>query len=514
MNTTRIRKKQGRQKKLIVFLIISLCINIIALIFFSINYSLFSPLSDLSETTIENSPPKYIFLFIGDGLGHSQMMLASQYLTTVEQRERGNNNLAMLNFDVTGIAFTDNASTIIGESAASASAMASGIKTYATHLNYDIEDNKAETIAEKLKKQLNYRVGVISSVNINHATPAAFYSHQFSRYDNYGSIFLELLNSDFDFFSGGSLYGITEAETLSGKSFWELLDEKKYSYVRNKDDVLNLKNNGDKIIVVPSKLDAYGTLPYAIDYKANNDPEVLTLAELTKKSIELLDNSDGFFIMVEGGKIDWCGHANDAATLIHEVLAFDEAVSEAVEFYKKNPDDTLIIVVGDHETGGLSLGYSETYTSTYLQYLQYQKISYSAFSQRVSQFRQNNIPFDDVLSDIEYYFGLSFGYDGTSNFYFNGDDMQKLVAAYEMSLIEPSMRYFTMSDYASYGMYDPLTTVVTNLTNKKSGISWGTFSHTFAAVPVFAMGSGKDLFTGSYHLTEIFFKLKDLMNLD
>ena len=510
MNIGKLNKKQI----FILFLSASLFFNIISAAILILRIASTEKSDDIYNNIYNgNSSPKYIFLFIGDGLGYSQMALASQYKTTVEGKPReSGDNLAMLDFDITGMAFTDNASTIIGESAASASAMASGIKTYGTYLNYDTDGNKAETITEKLKKQLNYRIGIISSVAINHATPAAFYAYQDSRYDNNGAIFLDLLNSNFDFFGGGIIFGIGEAEAISGKNFWELLNENKYLFVRSREDILSLENNGDKIIAVAPKLDIYGTLPYMID-NASKDSDALSLAKLTKKCIELLYNDNGFYIMVEGGKIDWCGHANDSATLIHEVFAFDEAISEAIDFYKKNPADTLIIVIGDHETGGLSLGYSETYTHTYLQYLQKQKISYSEFSRIISQHRQHQTPFDEILSDIEYYFGIPRGYDGSSNFYFNEEEIQRLKAAYEQSMIEPSMRYFTMSDYASYGMYDPLTTVITNITNKKSGIAWGTFSHTFSPVPVFAMGSGADLFSGSYHLSDIFHKLKNLLDL-
>ena len=528
MNTSRAYKTRRHQKRFLIFLIILLILNTTAAVILFALSPFNSNLPNLSDSIdsadspdssdsleSDDSSPKYIFLFIGDGMSHAQITLASQYKTTVERKERGNDNLAMLDFDMTGMAFIDNASTIIGESAASATAMASGVKTYSSYLNYDIDGNRTETIAEKLKKQLNYKIGVISSVNLNHATPAAFYAHQYSRYSSNGDIFLNLLDSGFDFFGGGTIFGIGDAETATGKSFWELLGEKGYRFIPrdNISGFEGLKAGDEKIIAVAPKLDIYGTLPYAIDYIANKAPDILTLADFTKKCIELLHNDTGFFIMVEGGKIDWCGHANDAATLIHEVVAFDEAIGEAVKFYEENPDDTLIIVVGDHETGGLSLGYSETTTSTYLQYLQKQKISYSEFSRIVAQYRENQIAFDDILPDIERYFGITSGYDGTSNFYFSEEDTQQLRVAYEQSLIDPSIRYFTMKEYASYGMYDPLTTVITAITSKKAGITWGSFSHTFVTVPVFAMGNGADLFSGAYHNSEIFHKLKNLLNL-
>ena len=456
-----------------------------------------------------NIPPKYIFLFIGDGMGYAQIKLAEQYKISVKKElpENGN-NLAMLNFDVNGIASTNNASTIIGESAASATAMASGVKTYGSYLNYDVDGNRTETISEKLKKQLDFKIGVISSVNINHATPAAFYAHQNSRYNN-GSIFLELLGSEFDFFGGGSILSVKSAEEQSGKPLSQLLSENGYLIIKDEKDILDLNNPENKIIAVAPKTDAYGTIPYAID----KEPDSFTIADFTGKCIELLYGDKGFFIMVEGGKIDWCGHANDAATMIYEVIDFDDAIKEAVKFYDKYPDETLIIVTGDHETGGLSLGYSATYTSTYLQYLARQKLSYSEFSRKVYSYRQNQTSFEDILPDIYECFGIA-PYDGTDNFYLNTEDIEKLRAAYEQSLTEPSMRNFGMTEYVSYGFYDPLTSTITGITNKKAGVTWGTFSHTFAAVPVFAVGNGAELFGGAYHNSEIFHKLKSLLDLD
>ena len=98
-----------------------------------------------------------------------------------------------------------------------------------------------------------------------------------------------------------------------------------------------------------------------------------------EKGIEVLDNETGFFMMCEGGKIDWACHANDAATTIHDVLAFSEAVQVAIEFAEEHAEETLILVTGDHETGGLSIGYAETNYDTYLTNFNHQKISFQSF---------------------------------------------------------------------------------------------------------------------------------------
>lgn len=512
MNAMKKNKLQKQKKIFLFFLSLLIFINIAAavILFTKIKTldSLDSNDTSNSAAILPTSPPKYIFLFIGDGFGFPQMTLASQYKTTVEQQELGNGNLSMLGFDITGIAFTGSANSIIGDSAASATAMSSGLKTYNGYLNYDIEGNVSEAITEKLKKQRGFRIGIISSVNVNHATPAGFYAHQNSRYSE-ANIFLELLESGFDFFGGGSVLEAGIAEQIAGKTLREMLDESKYLLVNDIESIRGLKNDGSKIIAIAPKLDPYGTIPYAID----NEPDVFTLADFTNKCIELLYNKNGFFIMVEGGKIDWCCHANDAATMMKEVFAFDDAIKKAVEFYEVYPDETLIIVTGDHETGGLSLGFSGTYTSTYIHYLSRQKTSYSKFSQKVYWYRQNQTPFEEVLADISNDFGIARGYDGTTNFYFTEEDVDSLRAAYEQSLTEPSERHFSMTEYVDYGFYDPLTTTITRIINRKAGLNWGTFSHSFSTVPVFAMGRGADLFSGVYHNSQIFHKLKSLLDL-
>ena len=112
-----------------------------------------------------------------------------------------------------------------------------------------------------------------------------------------------------------------------------------------------------------------------------------SLADFTKKGIEVIDNDKGFFMMVEGGKIDWACHGNDGATMIHEVLAFNDAVKEAYEFYKKHPDDTLIIVTADHETGSMYTGINY---ETHPELLKYQKISVQEFKRKMTELEDTN----------------------------------------------------------------------------------------------------------------------------
>ena len=136
-------------------------------------------------------------------------------------------------------------------------------------------------------------------------------------------------------------------------------------------------------------------------------PRGWALSDYVKKGIEVLDNDTGFFMMVEGGKIDWACHANDAGSTIADTIALSDAVEEAVAFAKQHPDETLILVTGDHETGGLTIGYAGTDYDTFLTNLSNQKISYAKFdSDYVAGYKENNTSFEDVMKDVEALFGL------------------------------------------------------------------------------------------------------------
>ncbi|MCL2813153.1 MAG: alkaline phosphatase [Oscillospiraceae bacterium] len=456
-------------------------------------------------------PPKYIFLFIADGCSSPQVALASLYKTSVLKED----DLILNSFKIFGNAYTQSGNSMIPDSAAAASAIAGGINADNGYLNMDANGVKYETIAEKLKNQLGYKIGIISSDNLNHATPAGFYAHQESRYGS-AEIFLELAASGFDYFGGGDILAKGAVESVTGKPFIEILSDFGYRYINTEEDLENLGSvSADgKVVAVSPALDLYATIPFAIDKEKYS--KSFTIARHTKKCAEFLykDNPAGFFIMVEGEKTDWACHSNDAATLIHEMIDFDDAVREAVEFYNKHPGETLIIVTADHETGGLSLGYSETTSYMHLEHLANQKISFSEFSFKIHAHRQNETAFEDILPEIKEYFGIA-GYDGENpHFYFSGGDMEKLRAAYDMSMIDPSIRAFGMSEYVAYGFYDPLTTTIIKIINRKARVSWSTYSHTALPVFVLALGNGEENFAGFYKNSEIFAKLKTLMKLE
>jgi len=233
-------------------------------------------------------------------------------------------------------------------------------------------------------------------------------------------------------------------------------------------------------------------------------------------------------MLVEGGKIDWAAHANDAATVIRDVLAFGEAIEEAIKFYQQHPEETLIVVTADHETGGLTLGFAATGYSLYPEVLQNQKMSFLEFSKVVEQYSQNTPQEKANLSDfwpqIEENFGLldipapeKAELEEKAK---NGDreaqaKLRLTLTDYEREELEKALAMSVQGEAPqSYGGYDPLTITLTHILNQKAGLSWTTFSHTGAPVAIFAQGVGAELFDDYFDNTEIFTKLVSVMSLE
>ena len=365
-----------------------------------------------------------------------------------------------------------------------------------------------ETIAEKLKDQLGYKVGIVSTVNLNHATPAAFYAHQPSR-NNYYEIGQEMISSDFDYFAGG---GLLKPDGADGKqkNLYEAAEEAGYNVVFTKDEAEKVNASSGKTIIIDETLADSDAMSYDMDLENGE----WALKDYVKKGIEVLDNDNGFFMMVEGGKIDWACHANDAASTISDTLALDEAIQEAVAFYNEHPDETLILVTGDHETGGLTIGFAGTDYDTFLTNLENQKISYAKYdSDYVAKYKENKTSFEDVLKDVQNMFGLVTKENAAQakdeTLVLTDYEYNKLKAAYDKTMAGQEEE-LSQEEYVLYGTYEPLTVTLTHILNNKSGVNFASYAHTGLPVEVFAMGVGQDMFEGYYDNTDIFFNLANI----
>ena len=317
--------------------------------------------------------PKYVFLFIGDGMGTAQIQSARFYKGTTENNGAvTEGELSFTSFPEVGSVTTYDSTSFCPDSASTATSIATGNKTESGVINMCpwTRDVPYETIAEKLHRQKNYKVGVVSSVNIDHATPAAFYAHQSTR-KNYYQIGVELANSGFEYFAGGEFQKVNGDGT--GPNNHEVAAQAGYNVVTTQAGAAALTAGAGKTLIIAENLADGKSMNYAMDAAAGE----WQLTDYVKKGIELLENKKGFFLMIESGKIDWACHANDAAASIHDVLEMSNAVQAAVDFYNAHPNETLILVTADHETGGMAIGYKTTNYDTFLTNLTHQKMSYA-----------------------------------------------------------------------------------------------------------------------------------------
>jgi alkaline phosphatase len=474
------------------------------------------------EATAE--PPKkakYIFLFIGDGMGVAQRNSTELYKAVLTGKDRPEEaKLVMNTFPAQGMNTVYDLKSVIPDSAATGTALATGHKTWSGVISMDAEGQEAyETIAE-VAKDRGMKVGIVSSVSIDHATPAVFYAHQPTR-SNYREIGEALVTSDFDYFAGGPLKRPTTSTDRETElpDLYEMAKENGFTVAVGKEEFDALKPGVGKAFAVADYKIGGEALYYTLDDVPEND---LTIVDFTKKGIELLDNPDGFFLMVEGGKIDWAGHANDAAALIHDTLALDDAIAEAYEFYKEHPDETLIVVTGDHETGGMTIGFAGTQYSSFMDKIQHQKVSYDQFNAQVTEWREaGDVTFEDTLPTIEEQFGLvvlSEGDKADLQAKAEGGDyeaearlgmalsdleLETLMAAFERSMLGEEERANDEFTYLMYGGYEPYVVNLTQILNQKAGLAWTSYSHTGVPVPTSAIGVGAEQFVGYYDQPDI-----------
>ncbi|MCI7263129.1 MAG: alkaline phosphatase [Clostridium sp.] len=496
-----------------------------------------------SSKTEAAKTPKYIFLFIGDGMSYPQVQLTNYFVSAANQDGRtvtvngeeksilsSKSQLTMMDFPIAGSAQTYDSTSFAPDSASTATSIATGHKTWSGSINVSEDfSEKYETIAEKLKKQKGYKIGILSSVNLNHATPAAFYAHQASR-NSYYEIGEELIASGFDYFAGGGLKKVTGSEK-DKESLYDLAEKAGYQVVKTQKEAEALTAEDGKVIVIDEHLADSDAMSYELDRKADE----WALADYVEKGIEVLDNENGFFMMVEGGKIDWACHANDAASTITDTLALDNAVEKAVEFYQDHPDETLILVTGDHETGGLTIGFAGTDYDTFLTNFENQKISYARFdSDYVAAYKENKTDFDTVMTDVTELFGLTApaadaaaeaNQKDSADLHPESEDSgalemteyeyQQLKNAYDTTMARTGEETeFGQEEYIKYGSYEPLTVTLTHILNNKSGVNFGSYAHTGLPVEVLVQGVGAETFDGYYDNTDIYNRLAALTGVN
>lgn len=445
--------------------------------------------------------PKYIFYMIGDGMGLNQVNLTEVYLAE-NQNRIGVFPMVFTTFPFATFATSYSLSHGVTDSAAGGTALAVGQKTKNGVIGMDsLTENNIKSIAYAAKDS-DLKVGIITSVSIDHATPAAFYAHQASR-NMYHEIAHDLIKSDFDFFGGaGFLKPTKNAKDEEVPSIFPQFERAGYNLVYGKEDYAKLARKNEKIIYMNEK----GTPADALKFSIDQDEDDLTLKDITQAAIQSLEegNDNGFFLMVEGGKIDWACHSNDGATAVNEVIDFNESVALAYEFYKKHPTETLIVVTADHETGGMAIGNGGSKLNTGL--LSYQKVSQGNLSSKISELRKEkpNATWEDIKTLLSVSLGLF------EDIPVDEKQEREIYEAFQKSFID-NKNETTKSLYATDSK---IASLAVKALNHASSLAWGSGGHSAAYIPIYAIGAGADLFSHKMENTDIPKKIAQAAGLE
>lgn len=494
---------------------------------------------------LANAQVKYVFFFLGDGMSFSQIQTTEAAMATWYAKSVGmslgpqsgdlnadyllnpNNRLFMTQLPVQGVQTTYDAFSLNTDSASAGTAFASGIKTMSGVINMDAGKKQSYKSIAELAHDRGMKVGVVTSVSLDHATPASYYASTPSR-EYYNLIGSQLAQSGYEFFGGGGFISPTKPKTTGDTSndVNALLVKNGYTVLNDRQPILSLKSAPkSKVVAINPWLQDSSAMPYNID-KLNYDQKNanLSLAEMTGVAIanlEGLDNKDGgkgFFLAVEGGKIDWACHANDAVAAIGDVIDFDNAVARALEFYNRHPNETLIVVTGDHETGGMSVGHATTAYKAYYDKMFGQRTSFQYFTKSIWPDFKNKYATgydwtqpDNLAKNGEMLTLMKnvFGLDWNS---LNDYQKQKLEDAFDKSMANKNNN----NDAANkllYGGYEPITVTITHILNEQAGIGWTSYAHTGQPVPVFAIGLESERFAGFYDNTDIAKQLANAMGI-
>jgi alkaline phosphatase len=409
--------------------------------------------------------PTNVILMISDGTGPATVTMARDYARDV----LGRDGLALDQIAV-GTAQTFATDSRITDSAAGATAFSSGVKTYNGAIAMDTLRRPVATILEAAEAR-GMATGLVATSRVTHATPASFASHVPSR-SMENEIAEQMIGKGVDvIFGGGRRHFLPESadgQRTDGRDLLETGRELGYQVLATKEDI-----EGPLTTPVLG-LFTVSDMSYDIDRNTSEEP---SLTDMTVKALDLLDDDpDGFFLMVEGSRIDHAAHGNDAAAHLHDMLAYDAAVAAVLDFARRD-GRTLVISVADHETGGLTLG----------------RRGASGWN-------------PDVLS------GVRASHDPIVNQLTDGADLESVLATYVGidDLSDDERELFETAGEETSRLNAALTQVV----GHRAGVGWTTGGHTAVDVNLYAFGPGRESFIGNLDNAEIGRRIAELMGLD
>jgi len=417
--------------------------------------------------------PKNIIMVIADGMGPAY--------TTSYRYFNDDPSTELIEETVFDRLLTGSASTyparisgFVTDSAAAATALSTGYKTYNGAIGLDVNKKSVETVLEFAKKQ-EKKTGVVVTSQINHATPASYLAHNESR-RNYNAIADSYLDNGIKadvYLGGGWQYFIRDDRNL--------VDEFKaagFQYVDNYSSLINLKENTPVI-----GLFGDSGLPYAID-----DIDSQRLLTMTKTAIKQLENNNGYFMLVEASQIDWAGHSNDIASAMAEMSDLATTMEYLEKYVNENPD-TLVILTADHSTGGLTVGANGKY-EWHPEILRTMKKSPR---QAAKDLTDQEIT-QQLLSEL-------------LNFTVTQSEAQQVKAA-KINAIAEISAYKQLDETMKLKAKKPsmsniISIAIKNIIDIRTNTGWTSGGHTAIDVPVHALGKSSGLFKGNIDNTDI-----------
>lgn len=432
------------------------------------------------------SQAKYVFYFIGDGMGMGHVNTTETYNRDILKNEKP---LLMMQFPIASQVRTFSANNKITDSAAAGTALSTGFKTNNSMIGMGPDTTDVTSVAKVLLDK-GYGVGIASTVAGDDATPAAFYAHAPER---------------------GMKYVIAPQAAASGYHFlsapmWRGMKDKEG---KNNDWVDVMKKNGYTVFngyesfTPTSKGTVAKTLLLSANpqgeqtgYTIDSIPGILTAKQITEAAVAQLEavSPKKFFLMMEGGNIDWAAHSNDGGAVVKEILNYQEAIDVAYQFYLKHPKETLIVVTADHDTGGLSFGRYETQKGGNLGLIDFQKISKDRFSNYLREMHKKgeNMNWEQMQAFLK----ENLGFWGPVRI--KESDEKKLKELYNQMESQKGGEVKTL-----YNTFYAFVVKVYDIFNREAGIGWTSDNHTANFVPLYAIGKGSELFQGSINNIDI-----------
>lgn len=423
---------------------------------------------------------KYVFYFIGDGMGINQVVATEQYNKATGY---GPEIINFTQFPVRNYITTVSGNSLVTDSAAGGTALASGVKTYNSAVGVDLDGNPVSCLTE-WASAAGYGTGIITSVGINHATPACFISHTSVR-GNYEDISTQFMSAPVDFAAGAGF--IMNRRTERTPEYYEKMAEDSGITILRGPEFDGVEDIDGRVLCLSGKQQE--NLSCAIDRKEGDTQ----LSDFVNAGIAYLEKhfgKKGFFVMIEGGMIDWACHGTDAATAFQELTDMAYSVDLALEFLNRYPKETLIVITADHETGGLMLG-SGRY-EIHPERLAFQKASAPALT---NMFREEFFPEEEPYKapswdDVKEFFADNLGlWDKVE---VSSKDEAILKGVYEKTFGKGGNR--NLSSENLYSVNYKIVDEAVKCLDRAAGYRFSYGSHSGSPVGLYVTGAGHEAF--------------------